>query len=82
MAVSPDSASNSALVIRTSVVAAKSRGDGPSATVERTRQPGLRVRRLQTAVDRVELVLDHPQRQVVVALGGQHVAEPLDVGGG
>ncbi len=38
--------------------------------------------RLEPAVDRVEVLLDDLQRQVVVALAGQHVAQPLHVGGG
>ena len=38
------------------------------------------LRRLQAAVDRVQVVLDHPQRQVVVALLGQHEPQPGHVG--
>ena len=34
------------------------------------------------AVERLELLLDDPQRQVVVALRGQHVAQPAHVGRG
>ena len=38
--------------------------------------PGTALRRLQPAVDGVQLLPDHPQRQVLVALRGQHEAQP------
>ena len=36
---------------------------------------------VEPAVDGLEVVLDHPQRPELVALGAQHVAQPLDVVG-
>ena len=39
-------------------------------------------RRHEAAVDRVELLLDDPQRQVVVLLLREHVAQPRHVAGG
>src|SRR3954452_16986311 len=36
-------------------------------------------RRLQAAVDRVEVLADHLQREVVLTLAGQHVPQPLHV---
>src|SRR4051812_32373072 len=55
------------------------RGDGH---VGRTWAVGRGPRRHQAAVDRVQLVLDDPQRQVVVALLGEHVAQPAHVTAG
>src|SRR5829696_77113 len=54
---------------------------------QRTRPaPGRRSRPalgwLNAAVDRIEMLLDHPQREVVVALLGQHEPQPGDVSGG
>ena len=37
---------------------------------------------LETAVDRLKVVFDDAQRQIVIALGGEHVTQPLNVGVG
>ncbi len=67
------------------VVATQERlGAGHAVGGERDRRDGrhdrLDRRRLQAAVEGVEVLADHLQRQVVVALHRQHVAQPLDVG--
>jgi len=50
--------------------------------VRGARAVGGRAGRHQAAIDRVELVLDDPQREVVVPLLAEHVAQPADVAGG
>ena len=37
--------------------------------------------RLAGLVAAAQPFLDHPERQVLITLGGENVAEPLDVGG-
>jgi hypothetical protein len=36
---------------------------------------------LLAPVHRIQVLLDHPQREIVVALSGEHVAQPLHVRG-
>jgi len=67
------------------------RQDGQSLTELGARKRGRRRRwwwrgqradHALAAVEGVELLPDHPQRQVPVALGGEHQPQPLDVGRG
>ena len=82
-ASSPAASSSSARDSRSSDVAAE--GIRPGQAVgghQRPRDPRAATparRWLQAAVDRVQVLLDDPQRQVVVALGREHVAQPGDV---
>jgi hypothetical protein len=41
--------------------------------------PTRKLRRLEALVECVEVLLDHPQRQIVVTLRGQHEPQPFDV---
>src|SRR5262249_19733897 len=71
------------LVVRTVVRAGARTGTDrwlPPAPCRAIVGQGMRSSLWLTAVPGVQIFLDHPQWEVMVTLGGEHIAQPFDIG--